>query len=97
MASSTPDYSLFTSLRYDPELILTDWNERSPLMLEPLHVQRLQDASKKFGWEEAIKTMSSGDVRETFKRACKSAVQTYKGEDRAVMVRYLNEQHNEFL
>jgi 4-amino-4-deoxychorismate lyase len=87
---SDPDYSLFTSLRYDPELILTSWNNKSPLLLENYHVQRLQVASKKFGWEATVNLTGSEDFASKFRAICKDAVRQFTGEEQVVLVRSLD-------
>lgn len=83
---STPDFSLFTSLRYDPELILTSWNNKSPLLLEHLHLERLQIAAKKFGWEETIQATEASDFPNKFRAVCKQAVNEFDGEEQVVLV-----------
>jgi len=57
------DFSLFSSLRYDPALLTVDWNTwsgnpPSPFLLFPFHLDRLIEAAQKFNWSEAQKTLS---------------------------------------
>jgi 4-amino-4-deoxychorismate lyase len=81
-----PDYFLFTSLRYDPQLIITTWNQRSPLLLESYHVERLKTAAKKLNWRAAIQLTESADFPAKFRAICKDAVNNFEGEQQVVLV-----------
>ncbi|KZS93305.1 D-aminoacid aminotransferase-like PLP-dependent enzyme [Sistotremastrum niveocremeum HHB9708] len=83
------DFQLFTSLRYDPALILTSWNNRSPLMLLDFHLDRLRQAARTFQWPNAIKTMDDEKAREKLRAICKKAVQSFTGEEQCLRIRIL--------
>jgi 4-amino-4-deoxychorismate lyase len=80
------DFELFTTLRYDPALILADWNQGSPLFLMKYHARRLQKAAEAFHWEKAQEIANASDFEVKFKALCKRAVQGYKGEEQALKV-----------
>jgi len=66
---------------------LTDWNAGSPLLLESYHVERLQTAAKKFGWEAAIRATKSPDFAAVFRATCKEAVNKFEGDEQVVLIR----------
>jgi len=57
-------FELVTSLRYDPKLSDTPWNNwednpRSALFFLPYHYDRLDEAARRFEWLEAIQALES--------------------------------------
>lgn len=80
------DYELFTSLRYDPQLLTETFNteftgEPSPYPLFEYHVHRLIDAAAIFEWPLAIETTSAGDILDTLREKCNEAVALHDGDD----------------
>lgn len=94
MSSTTPppDFSLFTSLRYDAQLLTSDENTKlsgngqpSPLYNFVFHYERLINALDHFGW--STKSNSSTDSHpdvikpvssiEKLRETCNNAVDNY--------------------
>lgn len=79
MSSTTPDYNLFTSFRYDPKLLTAAFNTEVngtelPYLLFPYHVERLARAAEAFGWDRAVQTMSESGVEEELRQKCDELV-----------------------
>ena len=72
-------FQLITTLRYDPALLLTDWNTRlnngipTPIMLLPYHADRLVHAATVHSWPDASRTVTI----QSLASACDEAVRRF--------------------
>jgi len=80
-------FALISSTRYDPFLVNLKWNNDSegpyPFLLLQFHLDRLQNAAKVHGWEEAEKSLSWQALR----GECHRAVQAYPASGNLVALK----------
>lgn len=81
MAASTPDFQLFSSLRFDPILrqcqANTDiGNEESRFYMLPYHRDRMMQAAEHFQWPEAISRISGPEGLKYLEKSIEAAVDT---------------------
>jgi len=79
MAAQSPDFQLFSSLRFDPILrqcqANTDiGNEESPFYMLPYHRDRMLQAAEHFQWPKAISRISGPEGVKYLRKAIESAI-----------------------
>ncbi|KAH7105176.1 aminotransferase class IV-domain-containing protein [Auriculariales sp. MPI-PUGE-AT-0066] len=88
--NSDVEFSLITTIRYDPELKVVCWNDASPWQLFPFHLERLRDSASRIGWDVAYHALSGEDGETLFRSVCIEAVTKHQTtEDDPVAVRVL--------
>jgi len=81
MGSDT--FQLISSLRYDPLLIETPFNDSaSPCLLLPLHRDRLLQAARAFGWNNAAETLEGSSGLQHLQNVCEDAIRDHTGPQR---------------
>ncbi|OCB90917.1 hypothetical protein A7U60_g1827 [Sanghuangporus baumii] len=79
MPVPTADFELFTSLRYDPKLLTSEFNTRVnkielPYLLFQYHFDRLLAAATYFGWRSAVAQLKAPGASERLRHMCDQAV-----------------------
>jgi hypothetical protein len=85
--SNTQDFSLITTIRYDPLLRDAPGNVGSPWQLLPFHLARLRNSAANLGWEAASESLSGARGERLFYDLCTEAVKKHQTvEDEPVAV-----------
>jgi 4-amino-4-deoxychorismate lyase len=96
LPASTPDFELFTSLRYDPRLLTAPWNywpvnpPAQVFLLLHYHLDRLVEAARRFEWPAALKTLSHNQDKalavELLRNLCQDCVNCGDGSQQPLRV-----------
>ena len=79
MPVPTSDFDLFTSFRYDPKLLTSQFNTQVngielPYLLFAYHFERLVAAANYFGWRSAVAHLKATGASERLRHMCDQAV-----------------------